>query len=143
MKSVEIYLAIPHFRSIFAPQNEKIMQITAKLIQILPLQSGSGRNGEWKKQDIIVETQEQYPKKVCISLWGTKFEHVALNVNNLYTIDFDVESREFNGRWYTDVKAWRMEAQNGTAHAPLPQDIPPPEAPPFDIPQDSGDDLPF
>ena len=53
--------------------NEKIMQLTAKLIQLLPLQSGTGRNGEWRKQDIIVETQDQYPKKVCISLWGNKF----------------------------------------------------------------------
>lgn len=88
------------------------MQLTAKLIQVLPLQSGMGKNGEWKKQDIIVETQEQYPKKICISLWGDKFGSVPLKVNDLYIIDFDVESREYNGRWYTDVKAWKMVAQS-------------------------------
>lgn len=124
---------------------EKIMQLTAKLIQILPLQSGTGKNGEWKKQDIIVETQDQYPKKICVSLWGTKFQHVSLNSGELYTIDFDVESREFNGRWYTDVKAWKMEAQNSSPNfSPKNEDddIPPPENP-FSGANEEIDDLPF
>ena len=89
------------------------MQLTAKLIQVLPLQTGSGKNGEWKKQDIIVETDGQYPKKVCISIWGDKPQNVELNIGQQYTIDFDIESREYNGRWYTDVKAWRIESANG------------------------------
>ncbi|SFL27610.1 DUF3127 domain-containing protein [Proteiniphilum acetatigenes] len=124
------------------------MQLTAKLIQLLPLQSGTGRNGEWRKQDIIVETQDQYPKKVCISLWGNKFQHISLNSGELYTIDFDVESREFNGRWYTDVKAWRIEAQNVQNSTPAPspkdeyEDIPPPENP-FSGANEEIDDLPF
>ncbi|WP_298648896.1 DUF3127 domain-containing protein [uncultured Proteiniphilum sp.] len=117
------------------------MQLTVKLIQTLPLQSGTGKNGEWKKQDIIVETQDQYPKKICVSLWGNKFQHVSLNSGELYTIDFDVESREFNGRWYTDVKAWKIEAQNNTA-TPLPEDVPPPENP-FSEVNEGIDDLPF
>lgn len=121
------------------------MQLTAKLIQVLPLQSRTGRNGEWKKQDIIVETQDQYPKKICISLWGNKFEHVSLNTGDLYTIDFDVESREFNGRWYTDVKAWRVEAQSSAA-APQHEEIPPESPPagnPFDPSEEGIDDMPF
>ncbi|RNC64887.1 DUF3127 domain-containing protein [Proteiniphilum sp. X52] len=124
------------------------MQLTAKLIQLLPLQSGTGRNGEWRKQDIIVETQDQYPKKVCISLWGNKFQHVSLNPGELYTIDFDVESREFNGRWYTDVKAWRIEAQNPQNYTPARspkdgyEDMPPPENP-FSGANEEVDDLPF
>lgn len=48
------------------------MQLTAKLTQLLPIQTGTGKNGEWKKQDIIVETDGQYPKKICISFWGDK-----------------------------------------------------------------------
>lgn len=86
------------------------MQLTAKLIQILPLQTGTGKNGEWKKQDIIVETESQYPKKVCISMWGDKINNSVLQVGNKLNISFDVESREYNGRWYTDVKAWKVEA---------------------------------
>ncbi|WP_332029472.1 DUF3127 domain-containing protein [Kaistella sp.] len=85
------------------------MQISAKLIQILPLQSGTGKNGEWKKQDIIVETQEQYPKKICVSVWGDKIPSQPLIVGINLLIDIDIESREYNGRWYTDVKAWKIQ----------------------------------
>ena len=90
------------------------MQLTARLVQLLPLQSGTGKNGQWKKQDIIVETEATYPKKVCVSVWGDKIETASLQPGSLLKIDFDVESREFNGRWYTDVKAWKIE----TAGAP-------------------------
>ncbi len=86
------------------------MQLTAKLIQLLPLQTGSGKNGQWKKQDIIVETEGTYPKKVCISIWGDKINENLLKVGSQLKIDFDVESREYNSRWYTDVKAWKIEA---------------------------------
>lgn len=85
------------------------MQLTAKLIQLLPLQTGTGKNGQWKKQDFVVETEGQYPKKVCISVWGDKIDAAKLTVGNMLRIDFDVESREYNGRWYTDVKAWKVE----------------------------------
>lgn len=123
------------------------MQLSAKLIQILPLQSGMGRNGEWKKQDIVVETQDQYPKKICISIWGDKINGVQLNVGEMYTVDFDVESREYNGRWYTDVKAWKIESQsNASAPQSAPQDFPPAssqEFPPFDPNSGDSQDLPF
>lgn len=85
------------------------MQLTAKLVQLLPLQTGTGKNGAWKKQDIIVETDGQYPKKVCISIWGDKINEGLLKPGNQLKIDFDVESREYNSRWYTDVKAWKVE----------------------------------
>ena len=92
------------------------MQITARLVQLLPLQTGNGKNGQWKKQDIIVETDGQYPKKICISVWGDKINESQLKMGNRLKIDFDVESREFNGRWYTDVKAWKIDIE-GTAPA--------------------------
>ena len=86
------------------------MQLTAKLVQLLPLQTGTGKNGQWKKQDIIVETDATYPKKICVSIWGDKIDASQLQPGNSLKIDFDVESREFNGRWYTDVKAWKIES---------------------------------
>ena len=52
------------------------MEIEGKIIQVLPLQTGSSARGEWQKQDFILETQDQYPKKVCISVWNKKFEVV-------------------------------------------------------------------
>ena len=117
------------------------MDLTAKLVQMLPLQKGQGKNGEWKKQDIIVETGGQYPKKVCISIWGDKINEKALQIGNTLNISFDVESREYNGRWYTDVKAWKVEAAGGAAgggNSNYADDMPP------DINyDDSKDDLPF
>ncbi len=87
------------------------MQLTAKLIQLLPLQTGTGANGEWRRQDIIVETEGQYPKKVCISIWGERINDQQLQVGNTLVIDFDAESREYNGRWYTDLKAWKIAVE--------------------------------
>ena len=93
------------------------MQLTAKLTQLLPLQTGTGKNGQWKKQDIIVETDSTYPKKICVSIWGDKIDASQLQLGNQLRIDFDVESREFNGRWYTDVKAWKIETAGSTIPA--------------------------
>ena len=94
------------------------MQLKAKLIQLLPIQAGTGKNGEWKKQDIIVETDGQYPKKVCISIWGDKIKAEQLIIGNILVIDFEIESREFSGKWYTDLKAWKIELISSSS---LPQ----------------------
>jgi len=85
------------------------MQLTAKLTQILPIQTGTGKKGEWKKQDIIVETDGQYPKKICVSVWGDKINEDQFQIGNQLKIDYDLESREFNNRWYTEVKAIKIE----------------------------------
>lgn len=115
------------------------MQLTAKLIQLLPLQTGTGKNGEWKKQDIIVETDGQYPKKVCISIWGDKINEQQLVIGNSLTIDFEIESREFSGRWYTDLKAWRVEIA-GTSNLPQ-NDLK--NAEPLNLDESPDDILPF
>ena len=120
----------------FAANNT--MQITGKLIQLLPPQSGQGKNGTWKKQEVIIETEGQYPKKVCIAIWGDKADEKTLQVGNSLKIDFDIESREYNGRWYTDVKAWKIEpAGVGSAFNEKP---PPTVDEIIDRPED---DLPF
>ncbi|MBT1704329.1 DUF3127 domain-containing protein [Fulvivirgaceae bacterium PWU20] len=118
------------------------MQITAKLVQLLPLQTGNGKNGEWKKQDIIVETGDKFPKKICVSVWGDKIDAKKLKPGNMLKIDFDVESREYNSRWYTDVKAWKIEVE-GAREDQAPDysaDYVPPSE---DLSSQSEDDLPF
>ena len=118
------------------------MELTAKLVQVLPLQKGTGKTGnEWRKQDIIVETGGQYPKKVCIAIWGDKINEKVLQIGNTLNIAFDVESREFNGKWYTDVKAWKVEAAGNTGAIESGNVMD--EMPPDINYSDSKDDLPF
>jgi Domain of unknown function (DUF3127) len=117
------------------------MELSAKLIQLLPLQTGTGKNGQWKKQDIIVETEGTYPKKVCISIWGDKISESVLKIGSQLSISFDVESREYNGRWYTDVKAWKIEPAGAGAATSSAGPI---DEPHFEEGQmDSKEDLPF
>lgn len=85
------------------------MEIKGKVVQLLPLQTGAGKNGTWKKQDFVIETDGQYPKKVCISAWGDKVGAESLQVGKDVNVSFDVESREYNGKWYTDLKAWKLD----------------------------------
>ena len=115
------------------------MQLTAKLVQVLPLQTGAGKNGQWKKQDIIVETEGQYPKKVCVSIWGDKINEQVLKVGSMLNSSFDVESREYNGRWYTDVKAWKVEPAGAAGTV----DRIPDDNVHFEEGQIEGGDLPF
>lgn len=117
------------------------MQVTGKLIQMLPLQTGTGKTGtQWKKQDIIVETPGTYPKKICISIWGDKINPSVLQEGATLNISFDVESREYNGRWYTDVKAWKVEPAGDVASSTFSG---PASAPPAEYSSAPSDDLPF
>ena len=125
------------------------MEITGKLIQLMPLQTGEGKNGTWKKQEIILETETQYPKKVCISIWGDKINEKQLVVGNKLTVSFDIESREYNGRWYTDVKAWKVDGSssnsNNNSSNSSSEEVPNfPSVSENDLPSyEMKDDLPF
>lgn len=125
------------------------MQLTAKLTQLLPLQSGTSAKGQWKKQDIIVETDGQFPKKVCISIWGDKANENMLQIGNVLKLEFDAESREFNGKWYTDLKAWKIElaeggsSTGGSSAASSLENFSTPPPPDALMSENSTDDLPF
>jgi hypothetical protein len=80
------------------------MDVKGKVIQILPEQSGAGKKGTWRKQEFIVETQSQYPKKVCLSMWGDKIQQFNIAVGQMVQVSVDLESREYNGRWYTEAR---------------------------------------
>lgn len=111
------------------------MNLKGKVIQVLPVETGAGKNGEWKKQSIILETEGQYHKKVCLSLWGDKVE----SVQNGYTVEvsFDAESREYNGRWYTELRIWKVDTQGTEGGQPTPQSTAPQQG------ENTTDDLPF
>ena len=98
------------------------MEIVGKIIQVLPLQSGtSSRTGNsWQVQSYVLETQEQYPRKVCFEIFGEdKIKNNPCNIDDLETVSFDIESREFNGRWYTSIRAWRVQQGDQTAAQPV------------------------
>lgn len=115
------------------------MELKARILQLLPLQTGQGKNGTWRKQDVIFEIDGQIPRKICISFWGDKINESLLKAGNVLNVAFDIESREYNGRWYTDVKAWKADLVTGSQQAPPENGYPfPPEE---ELPKDT--DLPF
>lgn len=87
------------------------LEITGKLIKVLNPQTGTGAKGNWIKQEFVIETSaDQYPKKVCMSLWGDKVENLKrFTLNDEIKVSFNVESREYNEKWYTDIRAWKIE----------------------------------
>jgi hypothetical protein len=90
------------------------MDITGRLIQILAKQTGQGKNGTWQKQDFVIETNDQYPKKVCLSAWADKVDELAgCREGETLKVFFDVQSREYNGKWYTDLRAWKIQKGGG------------------------------
>ena len=98
------------------------MEPIGKIIQILPLQEGVSKAGNpWKKQEYILETLgTQYPRKVCFNLFGDNVDKFPMQVGQDVTVSIDIESREFNGRWYTDVRAWNVLNGVQLAGAPAP-----------------------
>ena len=84
------------------------MEISGKIIELLEAKSGQSANGEWRKQEYVLETEAQYPKKVCFMAWGDKIDQFDIKKGEQLTVSIDLESREYNGRWYTDVKAWKV-----------------------------------
>ena len=84
------------------------MEITGKIIEILTEKSGQSANGQWRKQEYVLQTEAEYPKKVCFMAWGDKIDQFNIKQDENLTVSIDLESREFNGRWYTDVKAWKV-----------------------------------
>lgn len=115
------------------------MDISGTVVALLPQQTGQGKNGVWKKQEFILETPGQYPKKVCLSLWGEKVDENRLTIGEKITASVNIESREYNGRWYTDVRAWKISRQSASGNA----ETPPPADDTFVPESNASDDLPF
>ncbi len=112
-----------------------IVELTGKIIAVIPEKSGTSSRGPWRKQEYVIEIPGDYPKQVCFMVWGDKIDQFNVAEGESLTVHFDLESREYNGRWYTDVKAWRIERPEAQGEMP---DSPPPhdEAPPPDFDDD-------
>jgi hypothetical protein len=85
------------------------MEINGHILQVLPAQTGVNQNGNtWIKQEYILQTSDRYPKTICYTLWGDRVETERAEVGDAVRVQFDLMSREWNGRWYTEISAWRV-----------------------------------
>ncbi len=135
------------------------MEIVGKVVRLGGLTEGTSARGAWRKQELIIETLEQYPKQVCLVCWGDRVAE-AQNFVTGQTIkaQISIESREFNGKWYTDVRPFRFDIDAPQQNQPMPMQQPMQtqqfapqsyEQTSNNIPvtnyfeSDNGDDLPF
>ncbi len=113
------------------------MEIQGKVTNILPMRSGVSARGEWKSQEFVITTEEQYPKMVCFQVFGEdKINSFALQIGEVVKVSFDISAHEYQGRFFNSVNAWKVEklmpiAQNPplnpqqNANAPAGSYIPP------------------
>lgn len=136
------------------------MEITGKVVRLGNLTEGTSARGPWRKQDLIIETEEQYPRTVCLTCWTNQIDEIQkFAPGQSIKAQIEISSREFNGKWYTDVRVWRFDpvgaqpAVNAApaqyaqpAQQPMMHQTPPATspAPEYYAPADNGvDDLPF
>lgn len=135
------------------------MDIKGKIIQKMDPVGGVSKAGnQWKKQEYVMETLDSYPKKVKFDFFGDRADQYPLEVGDIITLSYDIESREFNGRWYTDIRGFKAVKEDpnsipaaGAPYAPAGEPAPAPAADGFPAPppvettfeQGAGDDLPF
>ena len=131
------------------------MEITGKVVRLGGLTEGTSARGPWRKQDLIIETDEQYPKTVCLTCWTNQIDEIQKMVpGQLIKAQIDISSREFNGKWYTDVRVWRFDPVTAAAPAQPAQPAQPAAVHQTPVPaggpeeffgpdSNNGDDLPF
>lgn len=133
------------------------MEITGKVVRLGALTEGTSARGPWRKQDLIIETEEQYPRTVCLTCWTNQIDEIQkFAPGQTIKAQIEISSREFNGKWYTDVRVWRFDpvgavpapaaAPAQPVQQPVMHQTPPPTAttPEYYAPaDDSTDDLPF
>lgn len=114
------------------------MQITGKIVNVLPVESAVSKSGtQWKKQAFIVEYGDRYPKKVAIWLWNANIDKHPVRIGLTVTAHVEPESKEHNGRYYTEIQAWKVDGLASAAPAPAAANMYAP------APAATNDELPF
>lgn len=125
------------------------MELIGKIILALPEASGTSKAGNaWKKREYVLETSESFPKKVFFDFFGDRADQYPLSVGQEIRLVFDIESREYNGRWYTSIRGIKAEPVGASSAAPVAPAPAPyggaPVPPAVDLSQvQPTDDLPF
>ena len=121
-------------------------QITGTITAKLELQTGEGQKGTWRKQTYILNTGGNHPKDIAFDVWGDKIESFAIRNGDQVTVTIDIASREYNGKWYTNIGAWRCDGGSGTAQPAQPaqqQQAAPVQQQQVQDDDDFGSDVPF
>ena len=133
------------------------MEIQGKVIDVLPERSGVSARGEWKSQTYVIETQEQYPKKMAFDVFGAdRIASFSIHSGEVINVSFDIDAHEYQGRYFNQIRAWAVSKVSQQAAAQAPAGVAQPSAPytPPAQPQQpqsgapssdaqSSDDLPF
>lgn len=122
--------------------------IQVKAVQLGTMTEGTGQRGAWMKQELIVQTLEQYPKTICVSVWNdaAKFVRSSVTQGATISIKLEISSREFNGKWYTEVTGRDIQILAGAQpqqQAPAPTPPRMPSEPDWGAGSEEDDDLPF
>ena len=99
------------------------MEFEGVVFKILPPTSGTSARGEWKRQEVVFELPQEFSRKICVTFFNKESEVSSLREGQTCNVSVNVESREYNGRWYTDVKVWRIQPKSVTPpaeSAPMP-----------------------
>lgn len=122
------------------------MELSGKVIAVLEARSGISKTGNpWKVQEYVIETHDQYPRRMCFDVFGEdKINQFKIQLGEELNVSFDVDAREYQGRWYNSIRAWKVERVNTTQAASEGVPFPPPPTAPVDFSaSDEKDDLPF
>jgi hypothetical protein len=96
-------------------------EVNCKLMEVQSEQSGEGKNGRWVKQTFIAETMDQYPKKIAFTAFSEQIisQLKATSIGSTVKVNFRVESREYNGKWYSDIRAFGLTSMSAPASQPM------------------------
>lgn len=124
------------------------MELAGKVIAVLEPRGGVSKSGnQWKVQEYVIETHDQYPRRMCFDVFGEdKIQQFNIQVGEELNVSFDIDAREWQGRWFNSIRAWKVERVNVAADAvpPMGAPFPPLNAAPVDFAaSDEKDDLPF
>ena len=103
------------------------MEFEGVVWRVLPQIKGTSARGEWVKQEVVFELPGEFSRKICVGFWGDRAQEAAtLKPGETITVSANVESREYNGRWYTEVRAWRINRKSAAEPQPMTTDNLPP-----------------
>ena len=92
------------------------MEFEGVVFKKLPVSKGVSARGEWQRQDVVFEVPSEFSRKICVTFFNKPTEADSLVEGQTYVVSVNVESREYNGKWYTDVRAWRVQRQCPICH---------------------------